>query len=66
MKNHNERLIVVKYITCNRNCNKCRSLNAKTDDKGYPWGYDCLKYGDSVFQEDFESTKEFPVYEKNK
>jgi len=25
----------------------------KVDDKGYPWGFECLKYGDSVFIEDF-------------
>lgn len=44
---------------CNRNCNKCKQLNGKTDDLGYPWGYECMKYGDSVFPEDFENTKEF-------
>lgn len=46
-------------IICNRNCLKCSSLNVKTDNKGYPWGYECMKYGDSVFQTEFQSTKEF-------
>lgn len=50
-------------IYCNRDCNKCMKLNVKTDDKGYPWGYECLKYGDSVFQEKFRSTKEFPNFQ---
>lgn len=34
---------------CNRNCQTCKNLNGRTDDKGYPFGYECLKYGDSVF-----------------
>lgn len=51
-----------KTILCNRNCEKCRQLNARTDDKGYPFGYDCLKYGDSVFQEQFKDTKVFNSY----
>ncbi len=46
-------------IACNKDCNKCRQLNTKTDDNGYPWGYECLKYGDSVFEEHFRDTKEF-------
>lgn len=45
--------------TCNKDCTKCRYLNIKTDNKSYPWGYDCLKYGDSVFKKDFTNTKEF-------
>lgn len=45
--------------TCNRDCEKCKQLNVKVDDKGYPWGYECLKYGDSVFLEKFKDTKEF-------
>lgn len=44
---------------CNRNCQTCKSLNGRTDDKGYPFGYECLKYGDSVFLEQFRDTKYF-------
>ena len=29
---------------------------------GYPWGYECLKYGDSVFQENFQITEEYKMY----
>lgn len=46
-------------VKCNKNCKKCKQLNIRTDDKGYPYGYDCMKYGDSVFLSNFESTKEF-------
>ena len=45
--------------TCNANCNECKKLNIKVDDKGYPYGYECMKYGNSVFQEKFKDTKEF-------
>lgn len=48
-----------KMVECNRNCEKCRYLNGRTDDKGYPFGYDCLKHGDSVSKKDFGSTKTF-------
>ena len=46
-------------IKCNRDCTKCSSLNTKTDDKGCPWGYDCLKYGDTVELSQFQGTKIF-------
>lgn len=49
-------------MVCNRDCGKCKQLNIKVDDKGYPWGYECLKYGDSVFREHFQDTKEFQNY----
>lgn len=48
---------------CNKDCQKCKNLNVKVDDKGYPWGYECLRYGDSVFLEQFTSTKEFTDFE---
>ena len=51
-------------ISCNRDCTKCKKLNIKTDDKGYPWGYECLKYDDSVFREHFQDTKEFENYNR--
>ena len=34
----------MKVMQCIKNCRKCKQLNGKTDDKGYPWGYECLKY----------------------
>ena len=49
-------------MVCNKDCKKCKQLNIKVDDKGYPWGYECLKYGDSVFREHFQDTKEFENY----
>lgn len=47
-------------IECNKDCTKCKHLNGRTDDKGIPFAYDCLKYGDSVFLEKFQDTKVFP------
>ena len=29
---------------CNRDCNKCKHMNYLTDDKGYPYSYECMKY----------------------
>lgn len=49
-------------IICNGDYEKCKQLNVKVDKQGYPWGYECLKYGDSVFQEEFKDTKEFPDF----
>ncbi len=46
-------------VTCSRDCSKCKKLNTNTDDKGYPWSYECLKYGDTVPPEAFSSTKTF-------
>lgn len=44
---------------CNKDCTKCKHLSGRTDGKGYPFGYECLKYGDSVFKEKFGDTKIF-------
>ena len=44
-------------IECSRDCKKCNNL-------GYPWDYECLKYGDSVFREKFQDTKEFTNFSK--
>lgn len=46
-------------ISCQKNCNNCKQLNIRVDDKGYPYGYECMKYRDSVFESEFESTKYF-------
>ena len=32
----------------NRDCRKCRAASARTDDKGYPFGIEFLKYNDSL------------------
>lgn len=48
-------------MVCNRDCTRCKSLNTKTDNNGYPWGYECMKYGDTVFEKEFKSTKYFEV-----
>lgn len=48
-----------KLVKCSKDCSKCTHLNVRTDDKGYPFGYECLKFGDSVFEETFANTKWF-------
>lgn len=53
-------------ISCHKDCENCESLNVRTDDKGYPWAYECLKYGDSVFRDKFGYDKDFPNYRPNK
>lgn len=54
---------MTKIVECKKNCEKCKQLNTRTDDKGYPWGYECLKFGDSVMKSEFSVTKLFPVGE---
>lgn len=51
-------------IECSRDCKKCKQLNVKVDNLGYPWDYECLKYGDSIFREKFQDTKEFTNFSK--
>ena len=46
-------------MMCNKDCSRCKQLNVKTDDNGYPWGYECIKFGDSVFRDKFQDTKTF-------
>jgi hypothetical protein len=46
-------------IVCNKNCRKCGKLNAKTDDKGYPWAWECLKFNERIPQERLERSKTF-------
>ena len=47
--------------TCNKNYKTCKHLNTRVDAKWYPYGYECMKYYDSVFRNKFEDTKEFEV-----
>lgn len=53
-------------VECNKDCSKCKQLNGRTDGKGYPFGYDCMKYDDSVFEEQFRDTKVFKTEEDYK
>lgn len=40
-------------------CEKCRSLNGRAEKNGQPWGYECMKYGDTVERSELHSTKTF-------
>lgn len=51
----------LKIKKCNKDCENCKNLSANVDDKGYPWGYECMKYNNSVFMENFHDTKKFQV-----
>ena len=53
-------------VECNKDCSKCKQLSGRTDDKGYPFAYECIKYGDSVFEEQFRDTKVFKTEEDYK
>lgn len=48
-----------RIVVCNIDCKQRKYLNARTDDKGYPYGYECMKYGDSVFEDEFTNSKIF-------
>lgn len=48
---------------CDKDCRECKYLNTKVDDKGYVYGHDCLKYGNSIFQEEFNNKKKFLLYD---
>jgi len=54
---------VISLVECNKDCNKCKYLSGRTDDKGYPFGYECMKYKDSVFEGHFKNTKIFKTAE---
>ena len=45
--------------TCNKNCRECSKLNVRVDDKGYPFGYECMKYEDSILEDELYTTKRF-------
>ena len=52
-------------VECNRDCRKCSKLSADVDDFGYPWGWECLKYADSVIER-FEEVKRFAIRRTDK
>ena len=46
-------------VTCNKDCSKCKQLSGRTEKNGQPWGYECLKYNNTVESTQFQSTKTF-------
>lgn len=50
-------------VQCSKNCENCKYLSGRTDNKGYPFGYECMRYGDSVFKEQFKGVKVFKTRE---
>lgn len=33
---------------CGKNCFVCKHLDIKTDELGYPYEHECLRYGDAI------------------
>lgn len=48
-----------RIVVCDNDCKQCKYLSGRTDDKGYPYGYECMKYGDNVFEDEFTNSKIF-------
>lgn len=52
----------MRPIKCNKDCRQCHKYgSAKTDDKGYPFGYECLKYNESINHENVAKEKIFLI-----
>lgn len=52
----------MRPIKCNKDCRQCHKYgSAKTDDKGYPFGYECLKYNESINLENVAKEKIFLI-----
>lgn len=53
----------MKTRYCHKDCNKCMQLNGRTDDKGYPFMYECMKYEREIHPNEFKESKEFLIEE---
>lgn len=52
----------MRPVKCIKDCRKCNKYNsARTDDKGYPFGYECLKYNEAIDLQDVSKEKVFLV-----
>ena len=52
----------MKPVKCNKDCRKCNKYgSARTDDKGYPFGFECLKYNEAIDLEDVAKEKIFLI-----
>lgn len=43
---------MLKEKRCNKDCHECGRASFRMDNKGYPFGIECLKHGDFVNIED--------------
>lgn len=53
----------MKIKRCNKNCQKCMQLNGRTDDLGYPFMFECMKYDREIKPNEFTESKEFILEE---
>lgn len=52
----------MRTVKCSKDCRKCNKYgSARTDDKGYPFGYECLKYNEAIDLQDVNKEKVFLV-----
>ena len=52
----------MRQVRCNKDCRKCKKEgSAKTDGKGYPFGYECLKYNQAINLQDIDKEKVFLI-----
>ena len=52
----------LKSVKCNKDCRKCNKYgSARTDDKGYSFGYECLKYNEAIDFKDVAKEKFFLI-----
>lgn len=49
---------------CYKDCKNCGKASYRTDDKGYPFGIECLKYNDSLPLEHSNKPKSFTISDK--
>ena len=51
----------MKPIKCGKDCRECEQGSVRIDNKGYPFGYECLKYKEDIGIEEVTEEKIFLV-----
>ena len=52
----------MRQVRCNKDCRKCKKYgSAQTDDKGYHFWYECLKYNEAINLQDIDKEKVFLI-----
>ena len=56
----------MESVKCNKDCRKCKKYGSvRTDDKGYPFGYECLKHNEMIDLKLVNKEKLFEVKERS-
>ena len=57
-----DKIKTMKPVKCNKDCRKCNKYDsARIDDKGYLFGYECLKYNETIDLKDVAREKLFLI-----